>query len=371
MSKQGCTALLAKPHLRSAMKHFGTSGCLNRTCLCHTGTMQASIFKSKLKQVMLGEDAKTSSLLEPEPIALIHWLVQEALTGHSSPDSSQCFPTQTPNIHADESKSNARTKLGSCNIFSEISPLRSKTEWGADMGNCTQYRPFLCLKVIQPRVNLTASPWPKWCRGGRTYTHMPIVPDGLERIRCPVLIEQFASQARGTSKKPYLTQFWSIRCAEWRWCRRSGCHGWLEGHRSGGSWIFRKNSGQETIPDWGKNPPPIPSPEYMRGKQECRGYVPRIAGRYNSVMVHQYLSQDRTRTSKTGGRGGRKQTSSDQFLQNPGCQICIIHLIAAKWVLKGILYQKIKVLFCPSSQGITKAHGAVQTRSVTFSTMHR
>lgn len=85
-------------------------------------------------------------------------------------------------------------------------------------------------------------------------------------------------------------------------------------------------------------PPPIPSPEYMRGKQECRGYVPRIAGRYNSVMVHQYLSQDRTRTSKTGGRGGRKQASSDQFLQNPGYQICIIHLITAKWVLKGLRF---------------------------------
>lgn len=96
MSKQGCTALLAKPHFRSERKHFGTS--LNRTHLCHTGTMQASILKSKLKQMTLGEDAKTSSLLESVPIALIHWLVQEALSGHSSPNSTQSFPTQTPRV---------------------------------------------------------------------------------------------------------------------------------------------------------------------------------------------------------------------------------------------------------------------------------
>lgn len=34
------------------------------------------------------------------------------------------------------------------------------------MGNYTQCQPFLCPKVVQPRVNLTASPWPKRCRGG-------------------------------------------------------------------------------------------------------------------------------------------------------------------------------------------------------------
>lgn len=136
MCKQGCTALLAKLHFRSEIKHFGTS--LNRTCLCHTGTMQASILKSKLKQVMLGEDAKTSSLLEPVPIA-------DTLVGTSSSQwtqlskqhsvlpntSSMCInQKKKKNCKADESKNNAQRKLESCNIFSEIGASRSKTGEG-------------------------------------------------------------------------------------------------------------------------------------------------------------------------------------------------------------------------------------------------
>lgn len=38
------------------------------------------------------------------------------------------------------------------------------------------------------------------------------------------------------SQFPYLSQSWWAHCAGWRWCHRSGCHGWWEDHKSGDSW---------------------------------------------------------------------------------------------------------------------------------------
>lgn len=40
----------------------------------------------------------------------------------------------------------------------------------------------------------------------------------------------------------YLIQSWWVRCVGWRWCHRSGFHGWWEGHMSGENWSTEKKT---------------------------------------------------------------------------------------------------------------------------------
>lgn len=44
----------------------------------------------------------------------------------------------------------------------------------------------------------------------------------------------------------YLILSWWARCVGWRWCHRSGCHGWWEGHMSGDNCSTEKKKNPST-----------------------------------------------------------------------------------------------------------------------------